>query len=92
MEVLADAGVELGSNYELPIIDETEAMQNLNAARAVVEQSLPWESPPDLVPYRQASVAARNSPWGPSGADRPSDDHPMSRCACIAALISLHRY
>lgn len=77
--MLSDAGVELGANYERPIVDEAEALQNLQAARAVVEQSLPWGTPPEAMPYRQASVAQHGPTFRPAS-EPPSNQPPLSRC------------
>ena len=72
--MLSDAGVELGSTYELPVVDEADSARDLAEACTMVEQSLPWDAPPVHVPYRQASIANR----GPAYAT-PSDATPLTR-------------
>lgn len=56
-KVLSDAGVELGSNYELPVVAEEESATHLAYACSMVEQSLASDAPNAQMPYRQASIA-----------------------------------
>lgn len=68
--------MELGSNYELPVVAEEESATHLAYACSMVEQSLASDAPNAQMPYRQASIA-NPGPQYPA----PSVASPVTRCA-----------
>ncbi len=72
--LLADAGVELGVNYPLPLVTPAESRAALARAAAVIEQAMAWPAG-DKAPYRQASVPSqRPSAATPTASSVPQDD------------------
>lgn len=72
--LLADAGVELGVNYPLPLVTPAESRAALARAAAVIEQAMAWPAG-DKAPYRPASVPSqRPSAATPTASSVPQDD------------------
>lgn len=87
--VLADAGVELGVNYPLPIISLEESRAQVAHACSVIQQSLVWgHSDAVKIPYRPASTA--NTTRTPSSAPHPRCAHLfIAFWACSSRLRSV---
>jgi len=72
--LLADAGVELGVNYPLPLVTPAESRAALARAAAVIDQAMAWPAG-GKAPYRPASVPSqRPSAATPTASSVPQDD------------------